>query len=174
VMGYKTVEVRDSLLSQARSTRYLVVLEQDVRVDVQVSQMLWNIPLFEKTKVIHAYGKGAFGIDLSDLTEDAVQIDHNIREVVLILGGAELLYVENDYEKTTYEETEHALLAFGDIRLTAEQQTVVDRDIQNAMKKALEEGSAREEAKKKIRRSAEAFFAPIIHAIVPGYEIIVR
>jgi hypothetical protein len=174
VMGYKTVEIRDSLLSQSRETRYLVVMEQDVSVDVELSQMLWNIPLFEKTKVIHAYGKGAFGLDLSDLPPEAIQVNHNIREVTVTLGEARLLYVENDYEKTTYEETEHALLAFGEIRLTAEQQTVVSRDIQNAMTEVLQKETLSEEVRKSAIRGAEDLFAPLVRAIVPGYELVLR
>jgi hypothetical protein len=174
VMGYKTVEVRESLLAEYRSTGYLVVAEQDVSVDIEVSQMLWNIPLFEKTKVIHAYGTGAYGFDLTDLSQEAIQVDHNIREVVLTLGAAKLLYVENDYEKTTYEETEHALLAFGEIRLTAEQQTVVNKEIQDAMTEALLLVSTGAESSENTRHAAETFFEPLINTLVPGYDIVIR
>ena len=54
VMGYKTVDIQEGILLEAEEKAQLIVLEQDVQVDVQISQMLWNIPLFEKTKVIHA------------------------------------------------------------------------------------------------------------------------
>lgn len=174
VMGYKTVEIRESLLAESRSTGYLVVTEQDVSVDIEVSQMLWNIPLFEKTKVIHAYGTGAYGFDLTDLSQEAIQVDHNIREVVLTLGAVKLLYVENDYEETTYEETEHALLAFGEIRLTAEQQTVMNQEIQDAMKEALLLVSTGAEVSEDSRRTAEAFFEPLINTLVPGYDVVIR
>ena len=174
VMGYKTIEIRERLLAESRSTGYLVVLEQDVSVDIEVRQMLWNIPLFEKTKVIHAYGTGAYGFDLTDLTQEAIQVDHNIREVVLTLGAAKLLYVENDYEKTTYEETEHALLAFGEIRLTAEQQTVVNKEIQDAMTEALLLVSTGAESSENTRHAAETFFEPLINTLVPGYDIVIR
>ncbi|MDD4445088.1 MAG: DUF4230 domain-containing protein [Eubacteriales bacterium] len=173
VMGYKTVEIRDSLLSESRRAEYLIVMEQDVSVDIEVSQMLWNIPLFEKTKVIHAYGMGVFGIDLTDLKQEAVQVDHNIREVVLTLGETKLLYVENDHEKTTYEETEHALFAFGEIRLTAEQQTVVNKEIQDAMKEALALVSTGLETSKSARKAAEAFYEPLIGALAPGYDLVI-
>jgi len=173
VMGYKTIEIRDSLLSESRRAEYLVVMEQDVSVDIEVSQMLWNIPLFEKTKVIHAYGIGVFGIDLTDLKQEAIQVDHNIREVVLTLGETKLLYVENDHEKTTYEETEHALFAFGEIRLTAEQQTVVNKEIQDAMKEALALVSTGLETSKSARKAAEAFYEPLIGALAPGYDLVI-
>lgn len=174
IMGYKTVEIRDSLLAESRSIGYLAVMEQDVSVDIEVSQMLWNIPLFEKTKVIHAYGTGVFGIDLSTLAEDSVDVDHNIREIVLTLSPVQLLYVENDHDRTTYEETEHALLAFGDIRLTAEQQTVVNKDIQDAMTEALLAASTNAELAAEAQRVAAALFEPLVSAVAPGYDLVIR
>ncbi len=174
IMGYKTVEIRESLLAESRSIGYLAVMEQDVSVDVEVSQMLWNIPLFEKTKVIHAYGTGVFGIDLSTLEDASVAVDHNIREIVLTLSPVQLLYVENDHDRTTYEETEHALLAFGDIRLTAEQQTVVNKDIQDAMTEALLAASTDTEIVAAAQRAAAGLFEPLVDAVAPGYELVIR
>lgn len=171
IMGYKSVDIRNSVLAEARDVQRLVVREQDVSVDVELSQMLWNIPLFEKTRVIHAYGVGAFGYDFSDWHEGVVHIDHNIREVTLSIGEPELLYVEADHEKTTFEETEHALLAFGDIRLSAEQMTVFNRDVQQAMKTKLQ-SAPMPELQSDGQEAVRALFEPVILAIVPGYAII--
>lgn len=171
IMGYKSVEIRNSILAEARKTQQLVVREQDVSVDVELSQMLWNIPLFEKTRVIHSYGIGAFGYDLSGWDEDVVHIDHNIREVTLSIGEPELLYVEADHSKTTFEETEHALLAFGDIRLSAEQMTVFNQDVQRAMREKLQSVPV-QELQSDGREAARALFDPVIQAIVPGYAIL--
>ena len=46
----------------------------------------------------------------------------------------ELKYITIDNEKTTFENTEKAVLAFGDIKLTQEQQNVVDKEIDTAIK----------------------------------------
>lgn len=173
IMGYKTVEIQNSVLSEAKRVQRLVVREQTVSVDVELSQMLWNIPLFEKTKVMHAYGTGVFGYDLSNVQGDIVSVNHNTLEVVVELGEPALLYVEPDHSKTTFEATEHALLAFGDIRLTAEQMTVVNQDIVEGMKNALSEVPA-EELLQDGRLAAERLFGPLILEIVPGYSIAFR
>ncbi len=173
VMGYKTVDIRKSLLAQARETEKLVISERAVTVDVEVGSMLWNIALFEKTKVIHATGLGVYGVDLTAWDDERVAVDHNVREVTLLLDSPRLLYVEMDYEKTTFEETKNALLAFGDIRLTQEQQAVVQRDIQKAMEEALAEEAFEEELWERLEEAAEKLFSPAIQALVPGYQLII-
>jgi len=42
-----------------------------------------------------------------------------------------------DVEKTEFEETKKALFAFGEIKLTSEQQNILEQDIQEAMQEQL-------------------------------------
>lgn len=174
VMGYKTVEIEKSVLLEAKDKAQLIVLEQIVEVDIRISQMLWNVPLFEKTKNVHAYGKGGFGIDLSTLTEDSIFVDHNIREVHIIVEPASLLYVEPDYTRATFEDTQTALFAFGDIKMTLEQQTVVNQDIKKAMTDKLNEETLLAMADEKALARVRELLEPLIKEIVPGYKIIVQ
>lgn len=174
VMGYKTVEIQQIVLLEAEDKAQLIVLKQNVEVDIQINQMLWNIPVFEKTKKIHAYGVGAYGVDLSDMTKTAIVVDHNIREVYITLEPASLMYVELNYEKTTYEDTQKAILAFGDIRMTQEQQTVVSQDIKSAMIEKLEEKDLLDIAHEKAIMRVKELLEPLIKEIVPRYAIVVK
>jgi hypothetical protein len=174
VMGYKTLEIQERVLLEVEDKAQLIVFEQNVQVDIQISQMLWNIPIFEKTKEIHAYGKGAFGVDLSHMTKDSILVDHNIREVYIILEPAALMYVEPDYTKTTYEDTQRALFAFGEIKMTQEQQTVVNQDIKNAMTEELQGEDLLAKADEKAIERLQELMEPLIKEIVPGYKIIIQ
>lgn len=174
VLGYKTVDIQDSILFEAEDKAQLIVLNQDVQVEIQISQMLWNIPIFEKTKKIHAYGTGAFGIDLSHMTKESIVVDHNIREVYIVLEPSSLMYVEPDYTKTTYEDTQKALLAFGEIRMTQEQQTVVNQEIKTAMVKELSREDLLAAADEKAVLRVGELMTPLIAEIVPGYKIIIQ
>lgn len=173
VMGYKTVELQESILGEARKTQHLVVREQVVQVDMELSQMLWNIPLFEKTKVIHASGTGMFGYDLSGLEEASVDVDHAGKLVVIAVGEPELLYVEPDYERTTFEETDRALLAFGDIKLTAEQSAVLQQQMVQSMREELENVTTAE-LQQDGQAALHALFGPLIESVVTGYEAVYR
>lgn len=174
VMGYKTVDIQESILLEAEDKAQLIVFNQNVQIDLQISQMLWNMPIFEKTKIIHAYGKGAFGIDLSHMTKESIVVNHNIREVYIILEPASLMYVEPDYSKTTYEDTQKALLAFGEIKMTQEQQTVVNQDIKNAMTEELDKEDLLAIADQKVVERVRELMGPLINEIVPGYKVIVQ
>lgn len=174
VMGYKTVEIQESILLEAEDKAQLIVFEQNVEVDIQISQKLWNIPVFEKTKKIHAYGVGAFGVDLGAMTKNAISVDHNIREVYITLSPTSLMYVEPDYTKTTYEDTQKAIFAFGDIRMTQEQQTVVNQDIKKAMTEKLKGKALLDTADEKAIARVKELLEPLIKEIVPGYKIIVQ
>jgi len=174
VMGYKTVEIQEMVLLETKDKAQFIVLEQEVEVKIEISQMLWNIPLFEKTKIIHAYGNGAFGVDLSHMAKDSILVDHNNREVFITLEPASLMYVEPDYTKTTYEDTQTALLAFGEIKMTQEQQTVVNQDIKLAMTEKLTEEDVLAIANAKALERVQELLEPFIMVIVPGYKVTVK
>ena len=174
VMGYKTLEIQESILLESRDKTQLVVMEQDIEVDVQISQMLWNIPIFEKTKIIHAFGQGAFGIDLSLIDYQSINVDNNIGTVTITINPASLLYIEQDYNKTQYEDTEHAILAFGEIKMTQEQQTVVSKDINDAMYEALNTKEILAKADKRAIEVVENLFEPLIYEIAPSYTFTIQ
>ncbi|NCB41846.1 MAG: DUF4230 domain-containing protein [Clostridia bacterium] len=174
VMGYKTVEIQEVVLLEAKDKAQFIVLEQEVEVEIEISQMLWNIPLFEKTKKVHAYGKGAFGVDLSRITKDSIVVDHNNREIYIKLEPASLMYVEPDYTKTTYEDTKTALLAFGEIKMTQEQQTVVNQDIKLAMTEKLTGKDILDSANAKAIERVQELLQPFVIAIVPGYKLTIK
>jgi hypothetical protein len=73
------------------------------------------------------------------LAEDAVTISRIQQTVTVTIPAAMLKYVNIDTAATTFEETEHALLAFGDIKLSQEQQQELNVSIETAMREKLEE-----------------------------------
>lgn len=174
VMGYKTTQIQEAVLMESIDKSEFIVLNQDIKVDIQISQMLWNIPIFEKTQVIHAFGTGAFGLDLSEIAAGSMEVDHNLRVVTITLDHASLLYIEPDYTKTQYEDTQHALLAFGDIKMTQEQQTVVNQEIKDAMRDALNTQELLLRADVKSKQKVTELLEPLIHEIVPTYSVIIQ
>ena len=111
---------------------------------------------------------------MSEMTKESIVVNHNIREVYIFLDPAALMYVEPDYTKTTYEETQTALLAFGDIKMTQEQQTVVNQDIKAAMTKELQEEELLEIANQKAIERVGELIEPLIKEIVPGYKVMIQ
>ena len=136
VMGFKKY-VSDAVLGEARQKQELVVWEQDVQVDTDLSSALLNLGIFEKTKTIHTYGTGVYTVDMSQITSKSVAVDTDKKTVTLAVPRTYLQYIEIDSSKTTFEDTQHALLGFGDIEMTQEQQAVVDEAVRDAMRESL-------------------------------------
>ena len=171
VMGYNESEITQALLGETRARQELIVLEQDVSVQMEITRTLANIPLFEKSKTVYAYGTGAFGVDLSQITEETILFDHETKTVTLSIPHARLVYVDPDYSKTEFGDTERALLAFGDIKLTQEQQNVLNHQIEESMTETLSGSNRLAVADLRAVQQVKALLGPILYGVNPDYSL---
>lgn len=170
-LGYNRFDLQNAVLGEAREKRSLVVLEQDVQVDSQISQALANIGVFEKTKTVHSAGTGVYTVDLSRLSRRKVQVDMEAGLVTLSIPHAALSYIVIDPEKTVFEETEKAFLAFGEIKLTPEQQTLLETSVKQTMEGFLTDPERLSLADRLAVEQVRALFAPVISAVADGFTL---
>ena len=159
-MGYSQIDYSDAVLGESRTKSDFVVLEQDVEVSTRVSQALANLALFEKSQVIRSFGTGVYTVDLSKLSADDVTFDQKLNLVTIVIPHAALSYVTVDVEKTEFEETKKALFAFGEIKLTNEQQNILEQDIQTAMQEQLESSDM-------LAKADVAALSQVLHLLEP-------
>jgi len=150
------------------------VLEQDVTVTSRVSQALANLALFEKYQIIRSYGTGVYTVDLSKLTADDVTVDETLQQVTVTIPHAALAYVTVDVEKTEYEETEKALFAFGEIKLTNEQLNLLEQSVDDAMRVQLESDEMMEKADEYAITQVQSLFEPIVQSVAPEYDVVIE
>ncbi len=164
-MGYSKIDFSNAILGESRTKSDFVVLEQDVTVTTRVSQALANLALFEKSQLIRSFGTGVFTVDLSRLRAEDIALDEQLSLVTIAIPHAALAYVTVDVERTEFEETQKALFAFGEIKLTNEQLNLLEQTIQGAMTEQL--GSAEMLAKADIRalEQVQKLFEPIVRAV---------
>lgn len=137
VMGWNAIDFQEAILGETREVSEYVVLEQDVKVDTTITTALANIDIFRKTKVIHSFGTGVYAVNLGAVTEDSITVDTNSKTVAVAVPHAALKYLQYDVTKTTFEETQNALFAFGNIKLDQEQQQLLDEAIDASMRARL-------------------------------------
>lgn len=159
-MGYSQIDYSDAVLGESRTKSDFVVLEQDVEVSTRVSQALANLALFEKSQVIRSFGTGVYTVDLSKLSADDVTFDQKLNLVTIVIPHAALSYVTVDVEKTEFEETKKALFAFGEIKLTNEQQNILEQDIQTAIQEQLESSDM-------LAKADVAALSQVLHLLEP-------
>ena len=64
-------------------------------------------------------------------------MDETLASVTIQIPHAKLSYVTVDLDKTEYDETQKALFAFGEIKLTSEQTNILEQNIEDAMREQL-------------------------------------
>lgn len=170
-MGYNKIDFTNAVLGEAREQELLVVYEQDVAADTKVSDAFLNWDIFKKTKVIHSYGKGAFTVELSGVASDAIAVDTDKKTVTVSLPRTTLRYLEIDANKTTFEDTEHALLGFGDITLTQEQQQKLDEEIRSAMIAELTTDESFQKADDAGLKKVQQMLQPVISSVSGEFRV---
>lgn len=133
VMGYNTSEIKNIIAGQSREKAELIVYEQDLEVESEVSNTLLNISWFQKTQTIHTFGTGIYVVDLSNLTADDITVDEKTNTITVRVPHVYLKLVNIDITKTTFDDIDRNIFGWGDIKLTPEQTQVLQADVQNVM-----------------------------------------
>jgi len=170
-MGYNKIDFSNAILGESRTKSDFVVLEQDVTVSTRVSQALANLALFETSQVIRSYGTGVYVVDLSALSEDDIIVDDSLASVTILIPHAKLSYVTVDLDKTEYDETQKALFAFGEIKLTSEQTNILEQNIEDAMREQLNSDEMQQKADTHALSQVRSLFEPIVQSVAPNYIV---
>ena len=174
VMGNTKADISNAILGEARQKQELIVWEQDVQVDSEISQALANLPIFGKTKRIHSFGTGVYTVDMGQIDEAAIEVDEENRTVMMSIPRTQLQYITKDLEKTEFEDTEHALLGFGDLKLTQEQQNLLEQSIEDAMRVELESDACFADADEAALLVVYEVYQPLIVKIDDSYTLEVQ
>lgn len=169
-----TAEMGDAILGEARQKQELVVWEQDVQVESKITKALANIPVFSKTKTIRSFGTGVFTVNMGKIDEEAIAVDEKARTVVISIPHAQLQYITKDLEKTEFEDTQHAVLGFGDVKLTQEQQNLLEQSIEDAMRAELESEECLADADEAALLVVYDVYQPLISQVDNTYTLEVQ
>ncbi|MBR3181311.1 MAG: DUF4230 domain-containing protein [Eggerthellaceae bacterium] len=174
IMGNTSTDISNAILGEARQKQELVVWEQDVQVDSEISQALANLAVFAKTKSVHSFGTGVFTVDMGSVDESAINVDEKSHVVTIRIPHTQLQYITKDLEKTEFEDTQHAILGFGDVKLTQEQQNLLERSIEDAMRVELESEQCFADADKAALLVVYDVYQPLITQVDDTYTLEVQ
>ncbi|MEG1525376.1 MAG: DUF4230 domain-containing protein [Clostridia bacterium] len=164
-LGYNAFDFSDAILGESRERQELVVMEQDVEVTTKISQALLHIALFSKAKTIRSYGTGVYTVNLANLSPKDISVDMDTRIVTVTIPHSQLQYVDIDVQKTTFEDTKKALFAIGDIKLTQEEQQLLDKAIDEALYTKLNTPALFIKADETALLKVRDVFLPLVSAI---------
>jgi len=169
--GFTQADFSEAILGEAREEQLLVVWEQDVEVETELTDELLGIGLFKKTKTMRSYGTGVYTVDLSKVDDAHVTLDEDTKTVTVSIPHTCLQYINFDLDKTEFEETDHAILGFGDITLTEEEHNIVERQVEESMRETLTEDERYAEADDAALLKVYETFAPVVEKVSDEYGL---
>ena len=170
-MGYAAIDFTNAILGESRERKELVVMEQDVDVTSKISQDLLRLSIFAKAKIIRSYGTGVYTVALDEVGEEDVSVNQETKIISVTIPHTVLSYVNVDVERTEFEDTQKALLAIGDIKLTTEQKHMLDQSVNDALHERLNERALFVKADEIALNKVREILQPIVSSISEEYIV---
>lgn len=171
--GYTAATFQDAILGNEQQTKVLEVYSVELADVLTISKTgLADLEVFNKVKELSYRASVQYTIDLASMTADDIQYDDVTNTLTITIPEVKQSNINptlNDISAT-----EKGILAFGDIKLTAEDYYALEKQATNEMQARLDELSIITTAEKFAVHSAEDIYEPIVHAIDSSINIVVK
>ena len=170
--GYTAIDFKDAILGEAQGHQELIVMEEPMQLTSTLhKEGPWDLEVFRRTKNVTYYGTGVYTVDLSKLNSGKIRVDEASKKVIITVPHAALQYVNPDFSKIEFEDTEMGLLAFTDIRFTAEEQAALEISMTEEMRTLLSSAELMKAADDFAVMKLWDLFQPLVSAVSPDYRL---
>lgn len=172
IFGYKAADFAEAVLGKEEELKKLEVYSREVSDVATITQAgLFKIKAFSKYQLITFNGKAIYTVDLSDLKASDISLDEETKTVTMKVPAPVLEPINIPSENIQFGEVETEVLAFGNIKLTPEQQAEVETQAKNRMLERLEKDKVAEDAKVAAQHSIWEIFQPVIANMSSKYTL---
>ena len=172
IFGYKTADFAEAILGDEEELKKLEVYSREVSDVATITQAgLFKSKAFSKYQLITYNGKAVYTVDLSGLTADDITLDEETKTVTMKVPAPALEPINIPSEDIQFGDVETGAFAFGNIKLTPDQQAEVETQAKERMLKKLDEEKVIEDASKAAQHSIWEIFQPVISSLSPKYTL---
>ena len=172
IFGYKTADFAEAVLGDKEQLKKLEVYSREVSDVATLTQTgLFKIKAFSKYQLITYNGKAVYTVDLSGLTANDITLDEETKTVTMRVPAPQLEPINIPSENIQFGEVEKEAFAFGNIKLTPEQQAEVETQAKERMLEKLESEKVAEDAKAAAEHSIWEIFQPMISNLSSRYSL---
>lgn len=169
---HELAEFSETIIEQFHKESRLVVYSADASVSVDLKQTgLFDIDILNKTQKVVYKGGSSFYVDLSMLGKHSISLDNGRRIVAIEIPHTEMTGIEIDPNKFTFEEAQKGLLAFGDLKFTAQEYNSLETECKEKMRAAIDTETNRNTADERAIEEMIRIYEPIVKAIDDGYSV---
>ena len=172
IFGYKAADFAEAVLGDEEQLKKLEVYSREVSdVSTLTQAGLFKIKAFSKYQLITYNGKAIYTVDLSGLKADDITLDEETKTVTIKVPAPVLEPINIPSENIQFGEVEKEAFAFGNIKLTPEQQAEVETQAKERMLQKLEDEKVIEDAKIAAELSIWEIFQPVIANLSSRYKL---
>ena len=165
--GYKAADFEEAILGDSEELAKLEVYSREVSDVATLTQTgLGNIEAFSKYQYITYNGKATYTVDLGKLTKDNIIVNTKEKSVTIKVPRPVLEPINIPSENIEFGEVERkSIFAFGDIKLTPEEQAKVETEAKKKMEEKLKEDNILETADRFAKLTVWEMYSPIIKGV---------
>lgn len=172
LISHTEVDFENVILGEVKQHQELIVMEQPLEVSSTITKTgLANLDIFAKTKNISYSGKGLYTTDLSKIDSNHINVDQDNKTVYINIPHTILQEVILDVDNITFEDTEKGILAFGELKLTLEEENEIERSVKETMRKTLDTKDMYEQADEFAKLKTWQIFQPLVSAVASEYVV---
>ena len=172
IFGYKAADFAEAVLGDEEQLKKLEVYSREISdVSTLTQAGLFKIKAFSKYQLITYNGKAIYTVDLSVLKADDITLDEETKTVTIKVPAPVLEPINIPSENIQFGEVEKEAFAFGNIKLTTEQQAEVETQAKERMLQKLEDEKVIEDATIAAEHSIWEIFQPVIANLSSRYKL---
>ncbi len=174
LLGYTAVDFEEVILGEATRQKLLIVEEQEASVNTTTTEAgFLNLSIFSKEQMVTIHGTGQYTINLSQIVSGDITLNEDSYELTIKIPHAELHSTTFDPSKTEVGDTKKGWLAFGDIKLSAEENKEFEEKAVTELQEKLSEEERFEEADRFAKLSAYETYQPLVSNISTAYKVVI-
>ena len=166
ILGYTAANFEDAILGDSEKLKKLEVFSQQVSDVSSVKETGFiNWEIFSKNQLITYNGTAVYTVDLSTLSADDIDYDEEQKIITLRIPHAVQEEINIPEDQIQFGDTNGGLLAFGEIKMSAEQASQIQAGAREKMEEKLKEDNILETADRFAKLTVWEMYSPIIKGV---------
>ena len=171
-LGYTAADFEEAILGDSSKLKKLEVFKQKVSDVSSITDTgLLNWGVFTKNQLITYNGTAVYTVDLSALRSGDISFNEEEKMITLKIPHAQQEEINIPEDEIQFGDTTKGLLAFGDIKMTAEQASQIQAEARKKMQKKLDEDNVAGIADRFAKLSVWELYNPIIKGVAKEYSL---
>lgn len=175
IFGYTVADFADAVLGDSEKLNKIEVYKQEISDASTITNAgLGKFKVFSKTKLITYHGTATYTVDLRKLNKNDFELDETNHVITITIPRTIREDINIPADQIEFGDTEKGVLAFGDVKLTPEEQSDVEKEARAHMVEKLKAENIRAIADEFAVKAVWEMYQPIIASVSPGYTLVVK